>query len=369
MLDLNQIIRPTAIIDQRRVLNNIARMSEKAHKSGVRFRPHFKTHQSAVIGNWFRNFGTRCITVSSLDMAMYFAEHGWDDITVAFPVNLREIDKIRDLASRIRLNLLALSPEAVTFLQNELQSPVGLWIKIDSGYRRTGMPWKDTESIVLLAKQIQRQSKTEFCGILTHSGNSYSASSLAEIRTIYAETVHRMQTVRKALTEAGITQCEISIGDTPCCSVVDTFTGVDEVRPGNFVFYDAMQWRLGSCSEADIAMVVACPVVALYPDRHHMVVYGGAVHLSKDFLLMPERRKIFGYVTSLLSGGWGPALPDAQVIALSQEHGIIQLSPEQMAQFRIGDLVAIIPVHSCLAANLHKKYYTLDGEWIPMAQI
>ncbi len=369
MLDLNQIIRPTAIIDQRRVLNNIARMSEKARKSGVRFRPHFKTHQSAAIGNWFRDYGTRCITVSSLDMALYFAEHGWDDITVAFPVNLREIDKIRDLASRIRLNLLVLSPEAVTFLQNELQSPVGLWIKIDSGYRRTGMPWEDTESIVRLARQIQRKSNTEFRGILTHNGSSYFARSLAEIREIYAQTVRRMQTVRQALTDAGITECEISVGDTPCCSVVDTFTGVDEVRPGNFVFYDAMQWRLGSCGEADIAMVVACPVVALHPQRQHMVIYGGAIHLSKEFLPTPDQRKHFGYVAPLLPGGWGPALPGAQVIALSQEHGIIQLSPEQMAQFRIGDLVAIIPVHSCLAANLHKKYCTLDGEWIPMAQI
>ena len=369
MLDLNTIVRPTALIDKRRVLNNIARMTEKARKSGVRFRPHFKTHQSAEIGNWFRDFGTRCITVSSLEMAQYFAEHGWDDITVAFPVNLREINWIRELSERIRLHVLVLSHEAVTFLQNELTNPVDIWIKIDSGYRRTGLPWDNPEAIVRLAQQIQRHALTRLRGILTHNGSGYFADSRTAIRNVYADTVQRMQSVREALLAAGISECEISVGDTPCCSVVDEFFGVDEVRPGNFVFYDVMQLNLGACSEADIAMVVACPVVALHPERHRMVVYGGAIHLSKDHLMMDDQRKYFGLVAPLVSGGWGPALPGVQVIALSQEHGIIELSPEQLSQFRIGDLVAILPIHSCLAANLHKKYCTLDGEWIEMAKI
>ena len=33
------------------------------------FRPHFKTHQSAEIGSWFRDFGVTRITVSSRESA------------------------------------------------------------------------------------------------------------------------------------------------------------------------------------------------------------------------------------------------------------------------------------------------------------
>jgi hypothetical protein len=40
-------------------------------------------------------------------MAQYFVDDGWNDITVAFPVNLREAGIINELAGRIQLNLLA----------------------------------------------------------------------------------------------------------------------------------------------------------------------------------------------------------------------------------------------------------------------
>ena len=63
---------------------------EKQHH----FRPHFKTHNSAFIGNWFRKLGIHSITVSSVSMAKFFSAYGWRDITIAFPVNPLEIGAI-----------------------------------------------------------------------------------------------------------------------------------------------------------------------------------------------------------------------------------------------------------------------------------
>src|SRR6476620_10300974 len=91
---LKQITRPTLLLDEARCRRNIERMASKARRSNVRFRPHFKTHQSAQIGEWFREAGVNAITVSSVKMAEYFASHGWDDITIAFPANWREIEAI-----------------------------------------------------------------------------------------------------------------------------------------------------------------------------------------------------------------------------------------------------------------------------------
>ena len=48
-------------------------MAAKARSAHVRFRPHFKTHQSLEIGRWFREFGVDAITVSSVGMAAFFA--------------------------------------------------------------------------------------------------------------------------------------------------------------------------------------------------------------------------------------------------------------------------------------------------------
>ncbi len=81
-------------------------MALKARRHNVTLRPHFKTHQSAEIGSWFRDFGINSIAVSSVEMANYFAKNGWDDITIAFPVNILETDKINKLAGNISLNLL-----------------------------------------------------------------------------------------------------------------------------------------------------------------------------------------------------------------------------------------------------------------------
>lgn len=359
------ISKPTLILNKKRVIKNIERMADKAKISGVRFRPHFKTHQSEEIGNLFRDFGVTSITVSSLDMALYFAKHGWSDITVAFIVNTLEIDKINDLAGRIKLNLLVDSEQVLTILNQDLQHIVGMWIKIDTGFKRTGMQWDDFEIVHSLAEKIKNSPQLDFHGLLTHAGHSYRAKSIEEIRQIHNETVSRMVTVKEYLKEKGLKACEISIGDTPTCSLVNDFSGVDEIRPGNFVFYDLMQEKLGSCTENDMAVAVACPVVGKYKERNQIVIFGGAVHLSNTSILDENGRQIFGYLTSMQNSTFGPIIRNAPVIALSQEHGIVLVDEGLFEEIEIGDIVLVFPVHSCLTCNLHKEYHTLTGDVIP----
>ena len=90
MSTMIQVTEPTMVLNEEVCKSNIARMAAKAKAANVVFRPHFKTHQSREIGEWFRASGVDKITVSSLNMAMKFAEWGWNDITVAFPVNCLE---------------------------------------------------------------------------------------------------------------------------------------------------------------------------------------------------------------------------------------------------------------------------------------
>ena len=120
MNEYSAIVKPALIVDEQRARENIRRIAERAASSGVRYRPHFKTHQSTQVGRWFRDYGVNCITVSSLSMAAYFADDGWDDITVAFPVNVRESRLIGELAGRVRLNLLVLDGYAVETLERIL---------------------------------------------------------------------------------------------------------------------------------------------------------------------------------------------------------------------------------------------------------
>jgi len=362
------INKPTLILDEKKAKKNIAKMVTKAEDAGVQFRPHFKTHQSAEIGNWVKEVGTKAITVSSFDMAVYFAQNGWDDITVAFPVNLLEIEKINTLAKSIHLNILVDSEDAVVFLGEHLNQPVKVWIKIDVDYGRVGIPWQDFERITNLVEQIQTKQNLEFLGILTHFGQCYNATNKKEILQIYHQSMEGLVKVKSNILNAGIPKCSISVGDTPSCSFVTEYENVDEIRPGNFIFYDLQQNQIGACDEKEIAVAVACPIVGKYEARQTIAIYGGAVHFSKDFIIDEKGDKVFGYLTLLENESLGKVDKRGKLISVSQEHGLLRIEKELFNQLKIGDLVLIFPVHSCLTANLYNEYHTLDGKVITRFQ-
>ena len=147
MSTMIQVTEPTMVLNEEVCKSNIARMAAKAKAANVVFRPHFKTHQSREIGEWFRASGVDKITVSSLNMAMKFAEWGWNDITVAFPVNCLEHEKINALAAKIRLNLLLVHSEGARQLSECLKYPVGVYLGVDTGYHRDGVDAGNYEKI------------------------------------------------------------------------------------------------------------------------------------------------------------------------------------------------------------------------------
>ena len=357
-----RITRPTVLVDRPKVIAHVAHMARKAHSAGIVFRPHFKTHQSARIGDWFRESDTAAATVSSLSMAGYFARHGWNDITVAFIANRLETDRINALASRIRLGLTVDHGDSITELRQHLTHPAHVFIKIDTGYGRTGIPWDDTGGVVSLARMIHDSELLDFAGLLTHAGHTYHARSRGHIRQIYDETLARLAHLKAILLDRGMPRCLLSVGDTPGCTVVEDFHGVDEIRPGNFAFYDLQQSRMGICSDDDIAVAVACPVVGIYPRRSEVVLYGGAVHLSKDTVENERGETVFGRLALCGRDGWEVIDPPVDLTALSQEHGKAKVPGRFLSRIRRGDVLLVLPVHSCLTVNLHREYLTLEGE-------
>ena len=358
-----KITKPTALLNESIAKHNIQRMVDKVTRSAVRLRPHFKTPQSAQIGNWFKAAGIDAITVSSVTMAQYFAAHGWQDITIAFPVNWLEIDAINELAASIQLNLLVESPETAQFLDETLQSNVNIWLEIDAGDKRTGIDWQHQERLKMVARLVDNSEKMMLQGLLTH--RSYVCDNRSCIKKLYQETVERLFSARDALQNAGFSGLELSPGDTPTCTIVDDFSDVDEIRPGNFVFYDMTQVQMDVCDIGDVAVAVACPVVAVYPERNNIAIYGGGVHLSKEHLQNADGSDNYGSIAQMTDEGWS-AVPDVYVTGLSQEHGIIYAPQSFIETVKPGDVLLVLPVHSCMTVDLLKQYQTLNGEIISM---
>ena len=361
MKDTMKITKPTLLLDEAKCRQNMRDMFVKAQKNNVIFRPHFKTHQSLEIGSWFKELGVDKITVSSLEMAEYFAGQ-WDDITVAFPANILEIETISELAEKIHLNLLIESTDTINFLKKNLKYQAGFFIKIDVGYHRAGILPADHDTIDSILSLAGDSDEVIFKGFLTHTGHAYSCRSTEEISGLYRTVKEQLLHLKKAYREKypGLI---ISIGDTPSCSVVSDFSGIDEIRPGNFVFYDLMQYYIGSCTLDQIAVAMACPIVAIHETRKELVIYGGGVHFSKERLEDEKFGTIFGQVVEKKGNAWGNLIPGMYVKSLSQEHGIVEVPKTRISQYKIGDILLILPVHSCMSANLMKRYLTTDG-WV-----
>ena len=358
-----QIEKPTLLVDEEKARKNLKRMAEKAAAQHIRFRPHFKTHQSAQIGEWFREAGVTAITVSSLSMASYFADHGWGDILVAFPVNLREMRTIRELSAKVRLGLLVESTASVMALGEALALPVDIWIKIDTGLHRAGLDVNDADAVRLVIAEVRRHANLNLRGLLTHTGQTYHAQSTAEIREWYARSWQALANLRGEIAFAANQPMEISVGDTPGCWLSDDLGQVDEIRPGNFIFFDSMMLDLGVCAWDEIVVAVACPLVALHAQRNEAVIYGGAIHLSKEAPQL-DGQAIYGYAVFFTENGWQFAGRENRLISLSQEHGVLRLNTADFRRLKVGDLLGILPVHSCLAVDALENYLTLDGEEI-----
>ena len=362
---MTNIIRATLILDKEICLNNIKKMARKAAEYNLKFRPHFKTHQSAEIGEWFRLFGVDAITVSSVQMAEYFAANGWNDITIAFSVNIREIENINRLAANINLNVLVENKEAAAALAGKLMHKLGVYIKIDTGGHRTGISSSKTGAINSILKQLNVNSKITFKGFLTHAGQTYSAKSTNEIFSRHFDTVLQLKALKQKYKKE-FPNIEVSIGDTPSASICTIFDGIDEIRPGNFIFYDLMQYNLGVCSLDDIAVKMVCPVVAKHPSRNEVVIYGGAVHFSKEAITNVNGKNIYGRILTAQNHTKELLPPLNYVSKLSQEHGTLKVTHNQLKNFTIGNFVEIIPVHSCLTANVMGHYITTTGKIISM---
>ena len=339
-------------------------MAAKADQSGCKLRAHFKTHQSAAIGDWFREFDIDSIAVSSMDMADYFANSGWKDISVCVPVNIRQVDQINSLNDRITLHVLVESPEAVSILAKQMEKTLNLWVEIDVGYGRTGIGYDDLAILEKTIGVLKKSPKIRFMGILTHAGHAYGAGSVKGIKDVYRDSLNKMEATQSYFLNQGMEKCLISVGDTPTCSIMERFDpAIDEIRPGNFVFYDILQLRIGACQESDIAAAAVCPVIAKYPERNEIVIYGGAVHLSKEMLNLPNGQPYYGVACTYTEGeGWSSIINEAYVKGLSQEHGILSAPAGLLNQTDIGDLFAILPIHSCLTANLATTYQTVEGD-------
>jgi D-serine deaminase-like pyridoxal phosphate-dependent protein len=352
------------VLDVERVKRNAERISRRVLASGARLRPHVKTHKCVEVARLQTAGHSARLTVSTLAEARAFAAHGFTDLTYAVPIEPGKFAEAIELSKRsLRLALITDDP-AIPARLNEAARRAGVslevFLKVDCGYHRCGVDPRAKEALEI-PRRIAASSNLRFAGILTHAGHAYHCRSKEELLAIARRERDLMIEFAAQLRASGIEAPTISIGSTPTIASIDHLDGIDEVRPGNYIFFDAFQATLGSCGFEDCALTVLSAVVHRDRSRRQVIIDAGAVALSKDH----------GPVEFDPQCGYGRALDLAgkdlglRVSSLSQEHGILRVEDEPtLDRLEVGARIRVLANHSCLAAAQHSHYHVLEGHQI-----
>ncbi|MDA8314703.1 MAG: alanine racemase [Actinomycetota bacterium] len=337
---------PALVVDHDALVANVARMAASMGERGVALRPHAKTHKSLAIAALQRAHGASGLTVATVGEAEVFAEDGWDDIFIAYPV-IAQRDKARRLAHLGRRMHLSVGVDSVDgaalLVAAGLAGMVTAMIEIDSGQHRTGVAPEDAGD---LAEAVTRRG-LQVEGVFTHGGQSYRAPG-APAGAARDEVVQLGRAV-EALERRDVAVVRVSAGSSPTV-MGSAVPPVTEERPGTYVFNDRQQVALGAAETAQVALAVAATVVSTAV-RGQVVLDAGSKSLGSD---RPAWLTGFGVV---------PELGGAVVTTLSECHAIVDLGDHPPP--RVGTMVRVVPNHVCPVVNLFDSYSVVStGEVI-----
>lgn len=337
---------PALLLDLDRLEANIERMARVAADRELALRPHFKTHKSVAIARRQMAAGAVGMTVAKLDEAAVLVDAGIEDVLVAYEiVAAPKLSRAMALAERARITFAVDSLAGAAALSTAAQAAglrVRVAIEIDSGLRRCGVQPGEAAD---LARGIARLPGAAIDGVFTHAGSAYAATSHEQIEQIAAAEARAVRDAASAIRAAGIPVRVVSVGSTPTAELVAREPGITELRPGNYVFYDAMQVALGTVGPDRCALTVATTLVSR-PAPERIVIDGG----SKTFGLDKG-----AHGSSILTDYGALVGVDGALERLSEEHGIIRVPID--SALAVGDRIRVVPNHACSAANLGRGYY------------
>ncbi|RUS16936.1 putative serine dehydratase domain-containing protein, partial [Jimgerdemannia flammicorona] len=301
-------------------------------------------------------------------------------VILGIPISPDKLAEAHDLSRRIpRFHVLVdhiSSLEAIEAYcvareeEGEKNVKFSVWLKVDGGYSRAGVPPTNPSSLHL-AQRLHTSPHTTFQGIYTHSGHSYSSTSPLESLEFLHQERDLSLSFRSTLLASGIPVPHISIGATPSVTSASQessedlretsksrWEGVTELHAGNFIFMDRQQIRTRAAirGEADCAVTVLTRVLSMYPDRGTILVDAGALAMSKDSTMQGGYGQVLGTRGEDGEDGW-------TLTKISQEHGIMSglRTAEEWEEVKVGEVMRVVPNHACLTAACFPFYVVVDG--------
>ena len=356
---LADIPTPAVLIESSRLERNLDRMQHAATANNLHLRPHSKTHKSPHIAAMQIQRGAAGICCAKLGEAEVFADAGVENIRLPYPLHPVNAERVIALADRLALSFIVDDVE-IAKAWSEIGQKDGrkldVLLKVDVGFHRCGIDPGAHEAPSSI-QTIAGLRGLNFRGLLSHAGHAYGATCDAELSAIASTEA---ELLRNLATRSGVECAEISVGSTPTARFSLDQRGLTELRPGNYAYFDRTQVALGAAEFEDCALTVLARVVS-HPAADRLIFDSGAKTLTTDHARGAGSPAGYGVVLSSIDG----TTPDADLAVdrLSEEHATVHAASGKTS-LKTGDLVRIVPNHSCVVSNLVDYVWLVDGEQV-----
>ncbi|BCW10562.1 hypothetical protein NtRootA4_16230 [Arthrobacter sp. NtRootA4] len=318
---------PIVLIDV--MQDNIDRMQAFATHRNLDVRPHVKTHKCLEIGRRQVKAGAVGITAGNVGEAEVFAAAGFDDIFIAYPIwpSVTKGLRIRKLAATTRLRVGVDNFAAVDALADAMGSEADrleVVIEVDCGARRSGAPPEAAGSLGSAA----RKRGLVPVGVFTYPGHGSLSPDSRKRAAMDQEAA--LTTAVRSFNAVGIRADVVSAGSTPTIEFASNSI-ITEIRPGEYVFNDLNNSRLGACTEEQIALFVAGTVVSDW---------------VSDQVILDVGTKVLSREGSPETGYGAVAGTQAVLSKLNEYHGFLAVPPSDFHP-GIGAVLPIVPNHVC----------------------
>jgi D-serine deaminase-like pyridoxal phosphate-dependent protein len=359
-LTLESLRTPAVLIDRARAHRNLERMQAAADARGIRLRPHAKTHKSPVVARWQIERGAIGICCAKIGEAEVFAAAGIDDIRLPYPINPVNADRVIALLGRTTLSFIVDHPRVAAEWSDAMvraRQQVDVLVKVDVGFHRCGIDPAPAQAVAMV-RAVSTLPGLRLKGLLSHAGHAYHAHDEDELGRMARDEAATLRDLVARCRRDGVAIEEISAGATPPARFSLQQDGFTEFRPGNYVYFDRTQVALGAATLDDCALTVLARVVSK-PAADRIIFDSGSKTLTNDGARGFTPAPGFGVVIR------DDGTPDENLVIerLSEEHATVTVVNGASA-LEPGDLVRIVPNHSCVVSNLADRVWLRDGNTV-----
>ncbi|MEX0817592.1 MAG: alanine racemase [Gaiellales bacterium] len=346
---LEEVDTPALVVDGPTLVGNVRGMAARAREANVGLWPHSKTHKSLAVAAVQREHGIAGLTTATTHEAETFADGGVEDILIAYPPVGYRLPRVVELSKRVRLRVVLDNAETASALDDACRKAgtrVGYLWEVECGTGRIGTE-PGAAAAAMIAPVAARTEHAWFAGLMAFAGHAYAAEGQEGIGMAAEQEGRAVHETAAALADAGVEAAALSVGTTPTTHQLEREGAVTEIRPGNYVFYDATQVTLGVAPLDRCALSVLATVVAR-PSANRIILDCGSKALAAEML-------------SPRSPGFGMVLghPDLLVARLYEEHAIV--TSEEPIAIQVGERLRVVPNHACACVNLHDRMLILEN--------